>query len=142
MLKGFKSLKKIQSPRKPAIPKGSTLKDENNQDRNLTINLSSLKNTFGKTDDVKYREFETFYQRPIKVFICFLDGIVNENYINVNIMKPLYEPNFTNDHPSVESLLQVIKNRIIPTLNIQELTDMEKVVESVLKGHYMEFKPY
>ena len=139
MLRGFKSLKKVKPPKKPSRPNEPNGKDEKSLDRNLTVNLSLLKNTFGKTDDVKYREFDTFYHQPIKVFICFLDGIVNENYINVNIMKPLLEPNFANNHAGVESLLQVVKNRIIPTLTIQELTDMEKVVESILIGETVLF---
>jgi spore germination protein KA len=139
MLRRLKSLKKIQPPKKTTTPNEQIVEDGKGLNSDLAVNLSLLKDTFGKTDDVKYREFETFYHQPIKVFLCYLDGIVNENYINVNIMKPLLEPNFTNDTAGVESLLLVIKNRIIPTLNVQELSDMDKVVESILIGETVVF---
>jgi spore germination protein KA len=97
------------------------VKDEHVLDTSIDNNQSSLKNIFGKTSDIIFREFEFFYQHPNKVIICYLDGIVSEDYINLNILKPLMEPNYVNHHSTNEDLFMIVKNRILTSLKIKEL---------------------
>jgi spore germination protein KA len=139
MLSLFKSLKKIL-PKKESSKQNEPVNKNNKRiDKNLAENLSSLKNIFGKTDDIKYREFESFYLHNQKIFICYLDGIVNEDYINKNIMRPLMEPNFSNTHSDESGFLNIAKNRIITMINIHDITTFDKAVESILSGETVLF---
>src|SRR3954468_17282326 len=129
----FQSIKKI-------LPQNSTSKPneqvitEKYINKKLADNLSILKDVFGKTDDILYREFEFLNQKPYKVFICYLDGVVNEDYINVNILRPLMEPNSSPQHFDQSNLPTLIRNRIIHTADIQELKMIDQVIDSVLIG--------
>lgn len=131
--------KKGQSKKKLSKINKQFVKDGNDIEKCIVDNLSSLKEVFGKTDDVLFKEFEVFFHEATKVFICFLDGMVNEDYINARILKPLMEPNFANDRSNGESLLTVIKKKVLTATTIQELKKMDTVVESVLSGETVLF---
>ncbi|MEH7118964.1 spore germination protein [Neobacillus vireti] len=130
----FQSLKKIMPQNLPSKPNKQVVTTEKYIDKNLEENLTLLKNIFRKTDDILYREFEFLNQKTYKVFICYLDGIVNDDYINLNILKPLMEPNFSTQHFDQSSLPTIIRNRILHTTDIQELKKIDQVIDSVLTG--------
>jgi len=130
----FQSLKKIIPQNLSSKPNEQGVITSEYIDKNLAENLSLLKKSFGKTDDILYREFEFVNQKTYKVFICYLDGIVNDDYINLNILKPLMESHFSTQHFDQSSLLTTIRNRILHTTDIQELKKIDQVINSVLIG--------
>jgi len=130
----FQSLKKIIPQNLSSKPNKQVVTTDEYIDKSLEENLSLLKNIFRKTDDILYREFEILNQKTYKVFICYLDGLVNDDYINLHILKPLMEPNFSTQHFDQSSLLTITRNRILPTADIQELKKIDQVIDSVLTG--------
>ena len=148
MIKKFRYPKKLISPttkpspsEEPSPPEEKKKDDNQSINKNLEKNLKTLKQIFGKSDDIKYREFEVHEQTTNKMFICFLDGLVDEEFLNMHILKSLLEPNFqkmTSESPDGDFLVTV-KKRILSTLNIKEVRDMDSVVDSVLVGETVIF---
>ncbi|WP_332695802.1 spore germination protein [Halalkalibacter lacteus] len=133
MLKKYQIAKVIQSYKTSKSQENkplNTIKIE----KDLAKNSDHLKNVLGKSTDVKFREIEVNYETPINVFICFLDGLVNEDYINLYMIKPLLEPNFTSTHSVSEDFLTVVEKQILSTSSIQEVRSIDEVIESVLSG--------
>jgi spore germination protein KA len=135
MLKKFRYAKKIKSL-KAAAPKQNKPKNNQQLDTFITKNLSELKTILGKSNDIKFREFEVIYQKPVKVFICFLDGLVNEESINLHIVKSIMEPNNTEGSgpPLSKDVFSVIKQQIISTATLQEVQTISDVVDRILTG--------
>ena len=141
--RGNKMIKKLRNRRKRKRP--TTIysptdykNKEENQSVNKSIdeNLLRLKQIFGKSDDIKYREIEVYGESLNKVFICFLDGLVDEEFINMHIIKPLLEPNFQHvtNEPQNEDFLLTMNKRILSTLNIKEEEKIENAVDGILSG--------
>ncbi|WP_227937543.1 spore germination protein [Alkalihalobacillus deserti] len=142
MLKKFSFTKTIQSYKASSSQKNSSNQSYGLIDKSVNQNLNQIKNILGKSIDVKYREFEVYYQTSISVFICFIDGLVNEDYINVHLVKSLMEPNFANNHASslpFENVLSVVKKRILTSSSIEEICSMDDVIERVLSGETVIF---
>ncbi|MFC0469651.1 spore germination protein [Halalkalibacter kiskunsagensis] len=138
MLKKFRIAKKIQSYKTSKPQENKTL-NKIKIEKHLAKNSDHLKNVLGKSADVKFREIEVYFDPPIKVFVCFLDGLANEEYINLHIIKPLMEPNFTINYPGNDDCLTVVKNRILSTSSINEANTMEDVIEQILSGQTVIF---
>ncbi|WP_209121598.1 spore germination protein [Alkalihalobacillus sp. BA299] len=135
MLNKFRFSKRVQSIKNPSLQAKETAQNKTELTTVLDENLTQLKSILGKSDDVKYREFEVYYKQSFKVFICFLDGLVNEDYINLHLIKPLMEPNFINETylPS-EDILSVVKKRILSASSLQEVQTIDDVIERILSG--------
>lgn len=80
----------------------------------LDSNMKIVKERLGTNDDIVFREFQGFVLKPIKIFICYMSGLVDDKYIGHNILKPLMEANFTNEHmlEPFENVLQIVKDNI------------------------------
>lgn len=56
----------------------------------LDENIQSLKNIFQSDDTVRYRSFEN-QQLKLKCAIVYIDGMANQQMINLNIIRPIQE---------------------------------------------------
>ncbi|MGO4887551.1 spore germination protein [Anaerobacillus sp. MEB173] len=139
MIKKFRSKKKIQ-PNKCAKSQGNPQFDTFKIEKDLVKNSDHLKGVLGKSADMKFREIELYFGTPINVFICFLDGLVNEDYMNLHIIKPLMEPNFAiPNNIGSEDFLAIVQKRILSTSSINKETSMNNVIESILSGQTVIF---
>ncbi|WP_102345051.1 spore germination protein [Bacillus sp. Marseille-P3661] len=151
MVKKFRYTKKIElfrknaAQNKQAAPNSNTVEqlpttqDHNLIDKNLNYNINTLKSILGKSDDVKYREIEFVSTKKVNVFICFIDGLVSEAYINLHVVKSLMEPDFTvmsnrYSFAETEDFLTILKKRILSTSSIKEERKIDAVTESILMG--------
>lgn len=103
---------------------------------NINKNTHEIKQIFKKCADVSYRDIELYYQKPVNVLICFIDGLVKEDIINAHIVKPLIEPNFLHDlqQNSSDNLFELVKKRVLSTTNMEEVTTIDEVIDGVLVG--------
>ncbi len=133
----FRFLKKIRS-----LKSSSTNGAQNNQangesiDIKLNSNLNKLQQIFEHSADVKFREFEIYNRAPVNVFVCFIQGLVSEEYINFHIIKPLMRADLFEDieNTSSEDLLKIIGKRVLSSSDIKEVQTMDKVNEGILAG--------
>ncbi|WP_332634233.1 spore germination protein [Halalkalibacter flavus] len=103
---------------------------------NLESNLNYLNQVLGDSEDFVTREFETYINKPIKVFICFISDLIDTNQVNQYITKPLMEPNFLNNYEdcSIQSAPEIIKSKILTVNSLHELSSMDAVLEAILSG--------
>lgn len=106
--------------------------------KNIHINVSSLKDMLGKSSDVVIREFEfNIEELKIKTCICFLSGAGNKKMINEYIIKPLMLGNSIvnskNDAKAINSL-SYIKNNILSSVDVTESKTFDESIEAILCG--------
>lgn len=105
--------------------------------KNIEVNLTNLKGILGKSDDVVFREFQISVHNPIKVFICFVNGLVNTEVINEFIVKPLMEylPHDTYDNDGVyPNLIKAVKDHTLSVADLKEAQSMNQVINAILSG--------
>ncbi|MDT8860772.1 spore germination protein [Alkalihalobacillus sp. MEB130] len=134
MIKKFRVAKKIQSLKHSSKSGKNVSQPINFLHRNIEKNLTTMQNSLGTSTDIKYREFQAHYYQSISVFICFVDGLVNEDVINMHIVKPLLEPNIHSNSAPTEDYYTYIKKRIISTSSLKESNILDDVTEGVLSG--------
>lgn len=99
-------------------------------------NLTNLREIFEKSDDVVFREFQISVNNPIKVFICFVNGMVDSDLINLHIVKPLMEMNLK-DFDEIRGQLNIIKSvqdHILSVVDLKETKSINEVLDAVLSG--------
>ncbi|WP_100405797.1 spore germination protein [Bacillus solitudinis] len=137
----FNFYKKIQSDRTSSLKEKKETQHYGDIDKSLKNNIDQIKNILGKSDDFKFREFEAYFQTSFNIFICYLEGLVNEDIINFHLIKPLMEPNFVNGQKDNigEDKLTIIKKRIVSSPNVKEVKSMDEVVDGILLGETVIF---
>ncbi|RKL66956.1 spore germination protein [Salipaludibacillus neizhouensis] len=138
----FQVAKRIQSLKSSS--KKENQKEQNNArliEKKIEINSRELHRVFKKSVDVKYRNLEVYDKTPVKVFISFINGLVNEEYINLHIMKPLMEPGFFKETEKMIStdFFTNVKNKILSTSNMKEVNTIDDVIDGVLSGETVIF---
>lgn len=104
--------------------------------RNIEGTLTYLKEILGKSDDLVFREFQISINNPIKVFICFLNGMVDSDLINQHIVKPLMDINLK-DFDKISGKLNIIKSvqdHILSVADLKETKSMNGVIDAILSG--------
>lgn len=119
----------------PEVPK--RLGDTYTIQKNIEINEMNLKKFLGKSEDIVFREFEILTIKQTKVFICFINGLVNTQMVNECIVKPLIEdlPNDKYDNNGAHhDVIKTIKNRTLSVADLKEAQSMDQVIDAVLSG--------
>ncbi|UOQ49341.1 spore germination protein [Gracilibacillus caseinilyticus] len=103
---------------------------------NTNDNRAELSKLFYNSVDIKYREFEIGNQNPIQCFICYTEGLVNKDDINLFIMEPLLSSNSTNkiDQMSSSSVFSLIKNQTLTSTSVTEVVNLDDAISGILSG--------
>ncbi|MGM7719250.1 spore germination protein [Metabacillus sp. Hm71] len=136
MFKLFRFSKKRQSKRTFIKQKAVSVSEFQTIDERIENNILTLKKLLGKNDDAVFREFETFINKPVKVFLCYLSTLANNEYLNQYVAKPLMEPNFINEQrfSSEENILQVIKKNVLDVGGLLEVSSVDDILNGILSG--------
>lgn len=110
---------------------------EEKTSKNLKENLKLIEDIIGFSDDVVVRKFHLGAKTGIKAAIIFIDGLIDKQVINENILKPLLIEEF-----SAEDIKELTKKDIIKfikdnTLTINELKVIDKLdelIDGILDG--------
>ncbi|WP_139902193.1 spore germination protein [Clostridium thermarum] len=96
---------------------------------------SRLSLIFSENDDLTFREIRTVDSNRINILIVFISGLVNQNLINTDIIKPIqsmiYDPN---DNSLNVSILSQLKESIISSNNIVEIQTEKDCIKMLLSG--------
>jgi spore germination protein KA len=106
--------------------------------KELESNLTDLKNIFGKSDDIIFREFIIGIKKQTKAFLCFIDGLSNKELIDEYLVKPL----LVNIHiiDPEEKLLShdiftALKKHVFNAVEMSEEKVFDEVIDAVLAGN-------
>jgi spore germination protein KA len=105
--------------------------------KNLNINMNNIKNMFGNSDDLKFREFRIGDKEHSRAFICFIDAMEDKLLIDEYIIKALIKDIYITDdtnQPAYCDTLTSIKEQVSASSEINELDTMDRVLDGILYG--------
>lgn len=102
----------------------------------IAINRRLLKEMFGDSQDIKFREFEFGTIKRLKALVLFIDGMVDRNVVNRQIIEPIMYSdrmggNFTG---AKTSTLTEILETLVTVGEAEEVDTLEKAVQGALMG--------
>lgn len=106
-------------------------------EKDIENNVRKVKDIFKKSADFSDRNLEFFNQKSIKVYICYMDGLVKQDSINLHIIKPLMEPNFFNkgeQSGTANDIFESVKMKLVSASNMKEVETITEVIDGVLEG--------
>ena len=100
-------------------------------DDSLEANVKMLKQIFNDDDTLVVRHFENRQQRPVKCCIAFIDGMVNSEIINENVIQAIMQNTILKNHSNDINDLQ---NNVIITGNIEKTTNVGELINAIVRG--------
>lgn len=101
----------------------------------LEVNLNILEKIMGQSGDVISRRFRLGLSDTVEAALIYIEGLVDKNIINRDIMKPLMLEYRMAGYPiSTESLMDKVKNFAVTTCNVRSARTMQDVVNGILCG--------
>ncbi len=98
----------------------------------LEQNEALFREMFQNDDLVIYRHFENQQDPFIKCCAIFVEGMVNQEIINENIIRPV----ISNALPGkILCSLDVLQNRVIMAHDVQKTADLKKIIEALSTGN-------
>ncbi len=99
----------------------------------IAANLEYMKKSFNYplNKDIKIREFKI--SDRIRAFIIYIDGMVDRNIVNRDILRPLLQ-NRSMSSEDEECSLEYILNSVVQTNEAEKITSLQEAVFRVLMG--------
>ena len=123
--------------RKPedSVNNKETNKDmkKNDLDKSLDNNISLFKNIFKNDETVIFREFQNKRLKAAQCCIIYVDGMVNTEIINENIIQPVLYSDLSEDIEN-DNLLVELKKKVIVSNKVTLETEINQIVSSVIYG--------
>ena len=105
----------------------------NGLNTSLSNNISLFKDIFKNDETLIVREFQNKRLKNAQCCIIYLDGMVNTEVVNENIIQPVLCSELSRDIES-DNLLEELKKKVIISNNVAMETEVNKIVSSVING--------
>lgn len=125
--------------RKKAEPVEREISDEKIKvelSKSLEENINNIKEVFKNDGTLVMRNFANQKNPDIKCCLFFIDGMINNEIINENILRPIVRNQLLD---KAEDILDDIENRVIDSNNVERTEDINKLIEAILYGDTMLF---
>lgn len=101
----------------------------------LDENLEFLKNTFGGSSDVIFREFRFGSKTQTKAALLFIDGLTDKDAINQSLLQPLmYDSRLFPEDEELGKTLEGLKTSLLSLGDVSESGKFDKLINSVVSG--------
>jgi spore germination protein len=103
----------------------------------LNKNLAYFEDKLKDCDDVVYREFEVGSKQQYRFALVFVDGLIDRNMINEEVLKSLMlETRHANMNPGIfsKNIYNLIRNSAVTTGEVKEEEYLDKAMVSLLSG--------
>ena len=107
-------------------------------DKSLDKNIALFKDIFKKDETLIIREFQNKRLKTAKCCIIYLDGMVNMEIVNENIIEPVLRDNLS-EYIENDNLLEELNKKVIISNNVTVETEINKIVSSVIYGDTLFF---
>jgi len=104
---------------------------------NLEENLTKIQGVFSNASDIIIRQFEIYAHVPIRAFIVFVDGLVDKEIIQLNLLKPLMlDMHFTKSDTELNhgNALDIIYQRILTLSQVKKVNNFQDIIDYILSG--------
>lgn len=113
--------------------KGNSNKDDIKLTKSLEKNIDIFKDIFADDDTVIYRRFENRHSKQFKCCIIFIDGMVNDDFINQSILKQLLN-SYLEEEGFTSKALEFISQKILTSGEVAKVSDINQIIGSVIYG--------
>ncbi|MBU5440140.1 spore germination protein [Tissierella sp. MSJ-40] len=105
--------------------------------KSLDSNIEMIKKIFNNNDDTLIiRSFQNQHNNSLKCCIFFIEGMVNNEIINENIILPIVETSI----PSIKSnFIEYLQYQVIVSNNLQKTDSIDQLIEAVISGNTILF---
>lgn len=135
----FKFLYDRKYRKKISRPKGEpknflAIEKDKGISKSLSKNIQSIKEALSESADIKTKQVVFGKNSAYKGVVLYIDGLVENDLISQTIIKPLtYFENF-NVKASCDETIEIIKNQIFCSTEIESAKKLSEVVKGILKG--------
>ncbi len=99
----------------------------------LTENISLFKNIFSNDETLITREFQNKSLKAADCCIIYVEGMVNTEIINENIIQPILRSDLTKEIDT-GNLLDELRKKVIVSNNVSVESNINNIVSSVIYG--------
>ncbi|WP_425802875.1 spore germination protein [Desulfitobacterium sp. Sab5] len=100
----------------------------------LDNNIKLFKNIFQNDETLVIREFQNKRLKTAQCCIIYIDGMVNTEIINENIIQPVLSSDLSKDIES-DNLLEEFMKKVIVSNNVTLEIEINKIVNSITSGN-------
>lgn len=96
-----------------------------------------LERVFYDCSDFSLREITLGDQTKVKLIVAFIDGLVDKNLVNNDVLRPLMIDSREADlsiHFNQSTALKILKNDLLTTCDLQEVKSFKQLVTAILAG--------
>jgi spore germination protein KA len=104
---------------------------EYNLSKSLDTNIETIKKIFNNDDTLIIRSFQSQHGDSPKCCILFINGMVNDEIINENIILPIVT---SLTPPTKSSFIEYLQNQVIVSNNVEKTDNIDKLIEAVISG--------
>lgn len=110
--------------------------DQANLSADLKQNLTTIRNVFGDSSDLIFREFSFGVEKKVDAALVFIDGMSDIKIINESIMKPLMYDTHLFDFRElpVNNTIENIQKNLLSVGDVKKVSSIDKVVDGCLGG--------
>lgn len=101
--------------------------------KSLDTNISLFKNIFKDDETFIIREFQNKNLKAARCCIIYIEGMVNIEIVNENIIQPVLHSDLLDDIES-DNLLEELSKKVIVSNNVNLETNVSKMVSSIIYG--------
>ncbi|WP_058306106.1 spore germination protein [Gracilibacillus massiliensis] len=120
-------MRRLRTPRQKKYASEKIKKD-------LNENQAMLQEIFHNSIDIKFRNFKIQNQEETSAFICYMEGMVSEDFIHFNVMDGLARTNLKDMNADSPGFISILKNQMIKAPSMKEATTLEEVIDGILTG--------
>lgn len=99
--------------------------------KSLADNIKTIKEIFNNDDTLIIRQFENQYESKLKCCIFFIDGMVDTDIVNENIISPIVTNSVIKPR---QKIIYTLQYQIIISNQITETDSLVKLVEAIING--------
>ena len=112
---------------------GELQKDLSSYSLNCSLdqNLEVFREIFRDDDTFSIRLFKNELDESLKFCLLFIDGMVNNELINEDIIKPAIKADIED---TSDDLLQIIKDTVIAANDVELTEDVAKLTDAIIRG--------
>jgi spore germination protein KA len=111
----------------------NTEKKETALGKSLEFNMEIFSKIFKDDDTLRIREFQNKFLSEALFGVIYLDGMVNTELLNENIIQPIMENNLK-ENILYNHLFDEIHSKIIVSNYVEETQDVNKLINAIISG--------
>ncbi|MGG2067076.1 spore germination protein [Bacillus sp. S14(2024)] len=102
-------------------------------EQNISANEEVLKQVFENCSDIVFRPI--FVNSQTKMLLVYIDGLMDTKIVDQVVLKPMMYEGMPNGLKSVDSIGEIIQDRLIAVSQVKTVSKVREVIEGVMKAN-------